>query len=476
MLLDSDFPIIWNMTDLAIFYDLETSDQNPIGQILNFSFICVDKDFKIVDEFSDDILISRLQLPSPQAILANRVDVLEHQKTAKLSEKMAALKIAQFIDKQIGMYGRASLIGYNSSKFDLPFLRTTLIRNGINPYFFGKLNYRDLLLLSRKLSVSVKDFPRFAGKTNDRISLSLETLTNYFGLLEGKQVHSSREDVMITIELAKLYKEKFGFDVRTYEAYEANTLHASARQGKVYRQYFPNYDLAAVSGTTAFNVEAACTLLDADHKYSLWIDLERYVQGMGRKSISWYSQQTSSFFTDKKELDSLELRETAKKALQEFKSINLKNYFGKSTCDIEQDIYRLDISMINNLNDVIWQSDKNGSKSRFTKEAKIIHLRHELANYAWGNKSDKAVEDMLRQYGTYRYGGKMPINKFKDTDQDGMEMGDTYHIGLKELFQAAESPECNSNADDKRLMQSLKQFYLNSDIYRICSQELEKAA
>ena len=33
---------------------------------------------------------------------------------------------------------------------NLPFLRTSLIRNGINPYFMGKLIYRDLLFLAKK--------------------------------------------------------------------------------------------------------------------------------------------------------------------------------------------------------------------------------------------------------------------------------------------------------------------------------------
>jgi hypothetical protein len=453
------------MDERAIFYDLETSDQHPIGQILNFSFISVDKNYKIVDEFSGDILINRLQLPSPSAILANRVDVLKHQKTAKLNEKNAARDIAAFIDRQIGASGRAALIGYNSSKFDLPFLRTTLIRNGINPYFYGKLIYRDLLHLSRKLSISQKDFPRIAGKTGDRISFSLETLTNAFGLLEGKQAHSSREDVILTIELARLYREKYGTDIRTFTAYEAALLHSPAGKGKVYSQFFPNYELnVSDAGTTASHV----ALLDADHKYSLWIDLGKFMDGKGKRSISWYSQQVSSFFTDEKEVLDDNLLAIAKKALSEFKAVNLRNYFTDSTCDIEQDIYRLDMSMINNLFDVIWQANRGSSKEKLNKEAKIIHLRHELVNYEWGNKSDAKVEEMLRHYGLHRYGGKMAINKFKNSGEDNMELPDTFHTSLDNLFALLESPESNKDPEDRNLMKSLKEFYLNSDIYRLC--------
>lgn len=467
------------MADLAIFYDLETSDQHPIGQIMNFSFICVDRNFKITDEYSDQILLNRLQLPGPGAILANRIDVLKHQKESKETEKSAALKIAKFIDKQIQIGKKVVFVGYNSSKFDLPFLRTTLIRNGINPYFFGALVYKDLLFAARKLSVSNPDFPRLEsrskkagrGEEAPRVSLSLETLTNHFGLLEGKQAHSSREDVVITIELAKLFAEKFKLNVFDYEPYEVSALHTGSRQGKVYNSFYVNYEIPGSSHFTS----TPMTLLDADHRYSLWIDLKKYGEGQGRKSISWFSQQASSFFSDKKEIADPSAGELAKKALLEFKDLSLKNYFEISSCDIEQDIYRLDMSMINSLFEVIWKN-QIGSKSNFTKDAKIISLRHDLANYEWGNKSDKQVEDLFRQYALYRYGGKLRMNKFRDVPEPGKEIVDSYHVTLNELMRLCESPENNSNPEDKKLMKSLKDFYLKSDVYRLCMDKLEIAA
>ena len=86
---------------LTIFYDLETSDRNPVGQIINYSFILVDERYEVLDELSGLIRISRLQIPDPGAILANRTDVIEHQKLANDSEPVALGKIRDFIHAAI---------------------------------------------------------------------------------------------------------------------------------------------------------------------------------------------------------------------------------------------------------------------------------------------------------------------------------------------------------------------------------------
>ena len=146
----------------SIFFDLETSDKNPIRQILNYSFILVDDDFSIVSELSGLIQLSRLQLPAPEAILANRIDVTQHQKLAIDTEREAMAKIQSFIEHCIELHAgneKLPIIGYNSARFDIPYLRTSLIRNGINPYFSGKIIIRDLLFASRKLAASDVRFP-----------------------------------------------------------------------------------------------------------------------------------------------------------------------------------------------------------------------------------------------------------------------------------------------------------------------------
>lgn len=55
---------LWKVPVKAIFYDLETTDREFVGQILNYSFILVDEQLNVVRELNGDIRISRLQLPS----------------------------------------------------------------------------------------------------------------------------------------------------------------------------------------------------------------------------------------------------------------------------------------------------------------------------------------------------------------------------------------------------------------------------
>ena len=87
---------------ISIFFDLETSTTEPIGQILNYSFIATDDKFEIIDECSDSVKISPLELPVADAILANRIDVIEHQKHNYLNETLSMKKIFDFFTKMIG--------------------------------------------------------------------------------------------------------------------------------------------------------------------------------------------------------------------------------------------------------------------------------------------------------------------------------------------------------------------------------------
>ncbi|MCB0310854.1 MAG: hypothetical protein KDD42_06450, partial [Bdellovibrionales bacterium] len=322
----------------AIFYDLETTDSCFLGQILNYSFIHVGDDFEIVSECSGEIRVSRLQLPAPRAILTNRVNLVEHQETAQKGEPSALIEISNFIWEAIKQAkGKLPLIGYNSARFDLPFLRTSFIRNGINPYFGGKICYSDLLFAVRKLAAGDPNFPlpRSSDDPN-KLSLRLESVTTELGLLSGVQTHSSRDDVILTIDLAKALLERFSLDVRSCQFYEATDFDKSARQGQVVYQLNPQYDLTSGSPFS----RTPLTLLDCDHRSALWINLERYASGSGRSSVFWVSKTNGYLFIEPELEPSAEEVDNAQAALKEFARINLKNYFPPSTCDVEQDIYR----------------------------------------------------------------------------------------------------------------------------------------
>jgi exonuclease I len=455
----------------AVFYDLETTTKNTIGQILNYSFILVDDEMTPVGELSGLVKMSRLQLPEPGAILANRTDVIEHQKVAVDNEPTAMKKIEQFLSKCIQTaQGAIAFVGYNSSRFDLGYLRTSFIRNGINPYFKGLLSSRDLLHAVQKAyltSAEFRDAVQNQCRGDKRLSLSLQTVSHALGLLEGVQAHESREDVLLTIRLAVWLKEHCQIDVRTYEAYEAGPLHSTVRSGSVYEIEEPQYDLLERSHIK----RVPMCLLDENKRASLWVNLERYAEDPSPRCISWRQTMKHAFFTSGRAVAGSDVQELARKALGQFKKVTLNNYFEKSDCDIEQDIYRLDFDA----QDVYYQALREGKKELLAKttnpDAKKLWVRYQLAN-ADVNLEDARSADLLRQYALYRYGGKLQLVKTIRNPQDP----DNFHPKLSdmmaELVRLREGAVQEGNDADIKLLDSLEGFYRSSEIVRVAGAEL----
>ncbi len=456
---------------LSIFFDLETSDREVVGQILNFSFIVCDSSWNIINELSGEIKATRLQIPSPGAILANRIDLIKHQKTAPLSEAEAAQKIAKFLEEVANSsQEKVAMIGFNSFKFDIPYLRTVLIRNGISPYIATqKIIHRDLLCVAQKLAATAPDFIRGkkirvkGDEQIEKLSLKLEHLCNAFGLLEGKQLHESRSDVLITIELAKAIKERFGVDVRTYEAYEGTFAHRSSRSAEVFVALEPEYDLSKGK----ISREVPISLLDCDRRYALWINLEKYIAGKGNSSIEFYKFAGSGLvFKDQNRSTDSALIEQAKKAQAEFKSLTLQNFFSASTCDIEYDIYRLDFDCLNALNKALWFQDRRELDSLKNRDLVALFVRSLLAKQ---ENLDTRAQELLRQYALYRYGGKMIASKQNDPKTPEKTR---HHPTLRELISDLETSLAEANEEDRSLLLSLKKFIEQSDIMRLAGQEL----
>lgn len=457
----------------AIFFDLETTDTNPIGQILNYCFIKVNAAFEPEAELSGDIRISRLQLPGPDAILANRTNVIDHQARASQSEREAMLEIATFIGDAVASSGdKTPLIGFNSNRFDLPFLRTSLIRNGINPYFGGKLSYRDLFHLAKKLYCDRADFPRAARKDDpSKLSLSLESLCKSFGLLDGAQTHHSRDDVLLTIELARLLRSRFGADVRAFEAYEAQSHHRNPRRGEVIACYHPGYDLAGAERRSS----SPMTLLDASHRYALWIDLERFRSGAGERAISWFNPAIHYMFVDREWRGDATHAELARAALAKFEKVNLNNFFKPSVCDIEQDIYRVDFDGIEALRLAIWERKPDAIKAIKSRDAKVLLMRHQMAEHTFGQAGDDRIREMLKAYALYRYGGRANTAK-SNLDEPFREgvYSDSYHVTFNELVERLEELLIGASPEDALLLKALERFYFESEIHACAGEDLAK--
>lgn len=460
------------MAGISIFYDLETSDKEPIGQILNFCFTLVDGQWNALRSCSGNVRISRLQLPSAGAILTNRIDVLKHQNSAELCEFEAAKKIHAFINAVLKEQGGQSvpLIGYNSNRFDLPFLRTTLVRNGLNPYFGGKLVYRDLLQLVRKLVTRNPEFPSCLvskPQGSETLDLTLSNICKLHGLLIGEQTHTSCDDVTLTIELAQQLLKRYRADVRTCDTFEARSFTHKGR-GTLLSNLTPNYDTPGQSLVKA----RPYLLVDADPRQTLWVDLERYRCGAGRDSIRYLNSNTHAFFTDGEWPQGETLTALAHQVTKEFNDITTRNYFQTSDCDIEQDIYRLPINDHELLGRVIEGTEP---ATKLNRDGKVLMARYKMANAV---QSTPELDKRLAEYSRYRYGGQLKLVKWNTSNEDlGEGTRPTHHATLAQMRgEILEGIHNFQSADDCALLKSLLSFYDNSDVVRLVGKEFSLAS
>lgn len=458
----------------AVFYDLETSDKNPIGQIINYCFIFVDDYLEQIDELSGLIKLSRLQLPDSGAILANRTDIIKHQQVACDYEEEAMHKIAAFLDGCIKRSGGAiSFLGYNSSRFDLNYLRTSLIRNGINPYFNNQLLTHDLLHSVQKAYLTSAKFRELITKRRSgekRLSLSLETVGHALGLLDGAQAHESREDVVLTIKVAEWLRRECGIPV-IHEPYEGVQLHSTARSGSVYFFEQPEYDL----DTDDFCSRTPVTLLDANHKAGLWVDLERYASKQSPEAIMWRAAAKHPFFVSPRASNDPELQRLARAAMTQFKEITLKNFFKPSNCDVEADIYRLDFDNLALYIHAIKANDKKVLEQCTKPEARILWARRLLANPR-ARIDDPKTAETLRRYAMYRYGGELQLVRNLPDKEKGDDRGANFHLSLGDMVQqltrSREAAVMSRNHEDQKLLDSLESYIKNSDIVKVAGPDL----
>lgn len=454
----------------TIFYDLETTQLEFCGQILNYAFVTVDENWDEVSSLSGKIKISRTQLPQPGAILANRVDVLDHQNDAYgLSEPIAMAKIRTYLESIIEREkDPVKLIGFNSSRFDLHFLRTSMIRNGVSPYFGKNIVYGDLLHVAQKLSIDNTEFRNLIGVgKEDRPRLNLERLCRLHDLLDGVQAHESRADVELTINLALEFYNRYGIDVRTYCPFEPKSGMSVAM--KVFPEWEAAYHIDPDSDASP---RALMVKLCEEGNYSLWINLVRYERLTANATldeqkacVSWYNKSGSVFFTEDVGPIDPKIAAKCEEAKKNLSHINLKNFFPARNCDIEAFIYMMSFNENSALYEAIWMNDLTNIKKLKSKYASELYLRCSMAHKPISEK----VVDLLHSYGLFRYGGKMKTNRY-DVDENKPE---SFHKSLSSLYTELNELITNSdNEEDVKLLKSLKTFYDNSQISKICGKEL----
>lgn len=227
---------------MYIFYDFETSSRELLGQILSYSFIVTNHDFAIIDSCSGYIKPNRLQLPEPEAILVNKLNVETLQKTGQ-TEYEAAHHIYSFLNRLVSTGTSWTLIGFNSNQFDLQFLRVLLIRYGLNPYFKGQLAHCDILHVAQHIAFThPSTFPWIKHDTADYYSFKLEDLATAFSLLDGPQRHDATDDVKLTIALTKQLESQFSFSLSTFMPFSIQDTSTINEQTcfKIKQRHFPN--------------------------------------------------------------------------------------------------------------------------------------------------------------------------------------------------------------------------------------------
>ena len=192
------------MTPSYLFYDIETTGLNKaFDQVLQFAAVRTDHRLQEIDRHSIRIKLRPDIVPSPRAIITNRMTM------AELTSGTCEFEAVRQIHELMNEPGTVSL-GYNTLGFDDEFIRFSFYRNLLPPYTHQYRNgcrRMDLLpitIIYRLYKTKVLKWPQINGK----LSLKLEHISAANKLIDGR-AHEAMVDVGATLELARIfYKEK----------------------------------------------------------------------------------------------------------------------------------------------------------------------------------------------------------------------------------------------------------------------------
>jgi exodeoxyribonuclease-1 len=198
--------LICVMANTFYFYDLETTGFNARdARIMQFAGQRTDMDLNPIGE-PHDILVKITSdiLPDPGAIL---VTGITPQKT--LQDGMSEADFLKIFHSEISI-PNTIFVGFNSVRFDDEFIRFTNYRNFYDPYEWqwqdgrSRWDIMDLARVTRALRPEGITWP-FASDGRPANKLELIASVNK---LEHAHAHDALSDVIATIEVAKLIKQK----------------------------------------------------------------------------------------------------------------------------------------------------------------------------------------------------------------------------------------------------------------------------
>ncbi|MFA5879495.1 MAG: hypothetical protein WC860_04895 [Candidatus Margulisiibacteriota bacterium] len=451
---------------MYIFYDFETSSKEFLGQIMSYAFIVTKKNFEIKRELTGKIKLNRTQLPEVDAILTNRINVVEHQKVAE-AESMAAQRIFDFLSQEIENQGAIYLVGFNSNSFDLAFLRNLLIRYGINPYFKGRLVNIDLLNYTKYLAFQNQEtFKWTLFENKDKIkyySFKLEHTAKSYGVLTEDQTHDARDDVIVTINLAKKLEHEFKAPLDKFKPVQILSSTFS-------QDYFE------IAKQKVIDFPESCDQVSQKFKYKYWakvisskkeliiLDLEKYAAEKEILGCLSYINPNKHFLI--LEPATVQEKDFFQPVLEKLsqdqfvKNLTSEKYFEliKKDWDIEYQIHELGFKRIDRLKSAIDALSKNyDSYDKILKE--LLKERKEqkdnfliqLFNRYYLNYHPKAKIEHLHKYLMPRY---FTAELVRDK------------ASFNNIFQALDKMDSLINdpatsKSDKTLLESLKLYYFD---------------
>lgn len=192
---------------MYIFYDLETTGTDVVfDQILQFGAILADENLVEHDRFECRCRLLPWVVPAPGALLVTATDVRTLDNPALPDFYAMMLNIT----KKIGEWGPATFIGYNSMRFDEPFLQRALWQALLRPYqtVTGGNARLDLLPLIRAAACFRPDIFLIPCRDDGMASFRLDTLAPLNGF-NAHNAHDAIGDVEATIFLARKLKAAF---------------------------------------------------------------------------------------------------------------------------------------------------------------------------------------------------------------------------------------------------------------------------
>lgn len=397
-----------------IVFDLETTDLHSCGQILNYCFMADDHTGP-KSMLSGDIGLEPHQLPSVESIKVTGIDVSKDIFNYLDTEFQAMQNIHRYLTEIIeNSQSKVFLIGHNISRFDLNFLRTSMIRNGFNPYFGRNVSYADTIHLAKKL-VSMR--PELA-VPNFKLSTLIE---NWIGKQKFTKFHDSSADAGHAKTLINFLEDN-GVSVfsQTYEPRGNSANQIFFRDGQIF--------------------ERPMVKISENRTYALWLDLSVDYKTLGRDAVSWYKKDLSSFIVSKNRPSEDIVNEALTHVAENDRTYySIDTFFEPPVCDIENHIYMMPFNELDCLSQAIHKNRPQAIKDT-SDHCHKLYLRYVMKN--------SQFKHILKDYVKARY----VSNKFVVDKQDPS----ICHWSLKDEYaKLNKDPELETSLP----LQSLKKLY-----------------